>query len=249
MRTTHQPLTAYFWRGDALRSRSVSDLVLAGVIDIPAPPARLVADWERDAVDLGLEPGDVEALQLARTRARWPGYKQCVQAMTDWTNDPTHGLELGLGLGLAGALADSEVALMVCRGARYHNDASHYGGAAFCNLFLSDDKGLDLHFPATGLRLPLQRGTAVVFDTGQPHAVVPRGTARFDAADFAAGQDCSQFFLTWELAIESAPMARALRITFDTDPTTARTLSEAQVRKDGERVAVEPASGAWCRYA
>ena len=47
------------------------------------------------------------------------------------------------------ALAASDVALMACRGAKYHHD----GAAAFCNLFLSEDRGLDLHFPATGQRI------------------------------------------------------------------------------------------------
>src|ERR1700712_3307117 len=36
---------AYFWSGDAIRSRSVSDVVLHGTVDIPLPPARLTADW------------------------------------------------------------------------------------------------------------------------------------------------------------------------------------------------------------
>ena len=235
------PLTAYFWRGEALRSRSVSEVILSAVIAIPPPPAHLLANWERDAASLALEPGDVEALTLTRTRARWPDYKHCVQAMTNWTR----------AQGLAGAdedvLADSEVALMVCHGARYHFDAVQYGGAAFCNLFLSDAKNLDLHFPLTGLRLPLQRGMAVVFDTGQPHAVVPRGRADFDAADFAPSQDCNQFFLTWELAIESPRVLQALQISLDTHPGIAMQLQEAQVQLQGERVDVDPATGRWCR--
>lgn len=233
------PLTAYFWSGDLLRSRSVSDVILFGHIDIPAPPAQLLADWVRDAACLALEPGDVEALTLARTRARWADYKHCVQAMADWTRVQ----------GLAGpdedVLADSEVALMVCHGARYHFDAAQYGGAAFCNLFLSEAKDLDLHFPLTGLRLPLQRGMAVVFDTGQPHAVVPRGRADFDAADFESGQDCNQFFITWELAVENPRVSQALQISLVTNPATALPLKEAQVQLHGERVDVDPATGHW----
>ena len=162
--------------------------------------------------------------------------------MADWTR--------GLGLEdlLQTVTTNGDVALMVCRGARYHNDASQYGSAAFCNLFLSEDKNLDLHFPATGHRLPLMRGMAVVFDTGQAHAVVRRGSNGFDAADFATGQDCSQFFLTWELPIEDAPVARALQISFDTNPAIAPQLSEEQVRLGAERVTVDPDSGGWCRH-
>lgn len=64
-------LTSYFRSGDAMRSRSVSDVVLSATLDVPAPPARLIADWEREAaLHLALEPGDVEPLPLARGRGR-----------------------------------------------------------------------------------------------------------------------------------------------------------------------------------
>ncbi|SDO65916.1 hypothetical protein SAMN05216303_10229 [Rhodoferax sp. OV413] len=229
-------LTSYFWSGDALRSRSVGGVVLSGRVDVPAPPARLVADWDKDIAErLGLEPGDVEALPLPRARTRWPDYKLCVQAVADWTR----------GLGLQEVLASSDVALMACRGARYHHDGAQYGSAAFCNLFLSEDRGLDLHFPATGLRMPLARGTVVVFDTGQPHAVIERRSAGFDAADFPPDRDCSLVFLTWELPIENADVARALGVAFDIDPATAAQLDEEQVWRNGAPASVCPDSGRW----
>ena len=118
-------LVSYFWSGNAIRSRSVSEVVLSGTVDIPAPPARLIADWEREiSLRLGLGPGDVEALPLARARVRWPDYRLCVQAASGWTHT----------LGLHKVLASSDVALMACRGAKYHHDGAQYGGAAFCNL-------------------------------------------------------------------------------------------------------------------
>jgi hypothetical protein len=229
-------LTSYYWRGDAIRSRSVSDFVLSGTVDVPAPPARLMADWQREiALRLELEPGDVEALPLARARMRWPDYGKCVQAVADWTR----------AIGLPEVLASCEVALMACRGARYHHDGAQYGGAAFCNLFLSEDKGLDLHFPSAGHRIPLTRGTVVIFDTGQPHAVIQRGSGGFDVADFPPEQDCTQIFLTWELPIENADVAQALRVAFDTDSATALLLEDEQVRRNGARVSVCPGSGEW----
>lgn len=195
-----------------LRSRSVSRAVLTDILDVPAPPARLMAVWEREMMQqLNLEAGDVEALPLARARMRWPDYSACVQAVADWTRS------LGLHDVLANIEIQSEIALMACRGARYHHDAEQYGGSAFCNLFLSEDKGLDLHFPNIGLRIPLVRGTAVVFDTAQPHAVIPRrqGDADgFKASDFPPELDCSQVFLTWELSIDNAHVAQALGISF-----------------------------------
>jgi len=233
----HRPVS-YFWSGDALRSRSVSSAVLSGAVEVPALPVRLVADWNRDiSLRLGLGPGDVEALPLPRARARWPDYRQCVQAASDWTGT----------LGLPDLLAACDVALMACRGASYHHDGAHYGGAAFCNLFLSDDKGLDLHFPATGHRIPLARGTAVIFDTGQPHAVIARGSSGFDAADFPLERDCTQVFLTWELPIEHADVARALGIDFDIETATALLLDAEQVWLNGARAEVCPDSGRWCR--
>ena len=223
---THTQPTAYFWHGDALRSRSVSTRVHWGQLTLPALPPRLLADCERElALNLALAPGDVEALSLPRARSRWPQYRQCVQAAADW---------LG-ALGLPPLLASSEVALMACRGTRYHHDGDQYGGKAFCNLFLSEDSGAALHFPATGHRISLSRGTVVLFDTAQCHAVT--------------GPEATQLFLTWELPIEQAQVAQALQIELDTDPLTASQLREEQVWIRGARVQVCPDSGQWLRQA
>jgi hypothetical protein len=207
-------LVSYSWQGDSghthLLRRSVSNIVLTSTVDIPAPPARLLADWEREmAQQLNLEAGDVEALPLARARMRWPDYATCVQTTSDWTRS------LGLHDVVANIEIQSEIALMACRGARYHHDADQYGGSAFCNLFLSEDKGLDLHFPDIGLRIPLVRGTAVVFDTAQPHAVIQRGATDshgFHVSDFPPELDCSQVFLTWELPIDNTHVAQVLGV-------------------------------------
>lgn len=231
-------LTSHFWSGDAIRSRRVSDIVLSGSLDVPVPPVRLLADWEREiASRMVLEPGDVETMPLARARMRWPDYSRCVQAVSDWTS----------ALGMPAVLAASDVALMACRGARYHHDAEQYGSAAFCNLFMSQDKGLDLHFPSLGRRIPLSRGTVVIFDTGQPHGVIQRHSSGFDAAEFAPDRDCTQIFLTWELPIENTHVAHALGVTFDTAPSTSLHLDAEQIRVNGEQAIVCPDSGRWCR--
>src|SRR6478609_8558326 len=109
----HDRLTSFFYsRDDVLRSRSVSSRLLAGHLNVPAPPARLLADWDREIrTRLLLEPGDVEQMPLSRTRARWPEFGLCVQAMRDWTR----------ASGLGDVLAGSDMALMACRGARYHH--------------------------------------------------------------------------------------------------------------------------------
>ncbi|WP_345815781.1 hypothetical protein AAGS40_16130 [Paraburkholderia sp. PREW-6R] len=231
-------LTSHFWSGDALRSRTVSPIVLTQTLDVPAPPARLLADWEREtSKHVLLDPGDVEPMPLARALMRWPDYSRCVRIVADWTR----------AQGLTDVLATSDIALMACRGARYHHDGAQYGSAAFCNLFMSEDKGLDLHFPALDLRIPLTRGTAVVFDTGQPHGVIRRGSSGFSAADFAAHEDRIQIFLTWELAIEDAAVASTLGVTFDVDPAASPEPDEEQLRLDGERVEVCSETGQWLR--
>ncbi|WP_027802957.1 hypothetical protein [Paraburkholderia dilworthii] len=231
-------LISYFSSGDAIRSRSVGDIVLSSIVDIPELPQRVLIDWQKETSSrMILESGDVEVIPFARTRMRWPDYPRCVQAMSDWTRS----------LGLPDVLASSDTALMACRGARYHHDAMQYGGAAFCNLFLSDDKGLDLHFASTGHRIPLTRGTAVIFDTGQPHGVVRRGRSGFNADDFTLDQDCVQIFLTWELAIEDAHVARALDIEFDVAPLSVSHPDAEQVLLNGEPVVVCPDSGRWRR--
>jgi hypothetical protein len=231
-------LVSYFLSGEVMRSRSVGATVLTGTVDVPVPSARVIADWEREITSrMELEPGSVEEMPLARTRVRWPDYHRCVQAMAAWTRV----------LGVGDVLDSSDIALMACRGANYHHDGGQYGGAAFCNLFLSEDKGLDVHFPFTGQRIPLTRGTALLFDTCQPHAVIRRGSSGFEMADFADGQDCSQVFLTWELPVEDERVARALGIAFDADASTAMQMNEEQVRLNGTRVSVCPESGQWHR--
>lgn len=229
-------VTAFFYSGDQLRSRSIGDTVLCGQLNIPPLPERLTTDCEREIQSrLALQPGDVEALSLARARARWPGMRAWVQAVADWVQ----------AQGLVGAMTDTDAALMACRGARYHHDGAQYGGAAFCNLFLSEDKGLDLQFASSGHRIPLRRGTVVLFDTGQPHAVIARGRSGFDARDFATGNDCSLLFLTWEIPVEDARVARALGVVFDTDPATAAQLHEDQVWWQGRSAQVCPDTGVW----
>ena len=237
-------LIVYFSSDGIMRSRSVSPLVLQATLDIPPPPARLIADWNREVADLGLEIGDIESLPLARTIVRWPDYSRCVAAVSGWMQTQ----------GLGDLLDPSDLALMACRGVHYHYDAEQYAGSVFCNLFLSEDKALDLHFPVLDLRIPLSRGTAVIFDTAQPHAVIPRGRSSFNATDFAPDQDCTQAFLTWELPVENAHIAAALRIDFGLDaqgvsgPDSVKR-DEQGVRLNGISVTVCPETGRWSRSA
>jgi hypothetical protein len=220
--------------------RSVSGVVLSGVLQLPPLPARLLADWQRETSQhLNLQPGDVEELPLARARARWPQFAQCVGAASDWAR----------WIGLQDALADSPLALMACRGARYHHDAATYSSAAFCNLFVGEDQGQEVHFPFTGHRIPLVHGTVLLFDTGQPHAVRKHGRTGFDPGDFAAARDCTQMFLTWELTLGDPAVARVLSIRSGDASSTGLQWSGTQLLCDGEAGTVCPHSGRWQRHA
>ncbi|MCZ2497322.1 hypothetical protein GN316_11170 [Xylophilus sp. Kf1] len=219
----HRPC-AHFDDGTAMRSRSVGDRVLHATLNLPALPPRLAADCRREMDErLDLAIGDVEPLSWPRARSRWPDYRRWEEALDGWAMDT----------GLQSAFVDADLALMACRGAPFHHDADAYAGAAFCNLFLSEDRGLDVVFPLAGRRIPLGRGTVLLFDTCQPHAVLPRGCRQFDPADFGADRDWSQLFLTWELPIDAAPVARALGIAFDIDRAGASTAPQNQLWLDG----------------
>lgn len=234
---TDRSLTVYCWSDEAIRSRSVSRVLSQGTLAIPQPPARLTADWDRELARLGLEIGDIEPLPLARTIMRWPDYARCAEAVSAWMQT----------LGLPDLLSTSEIALMACRGTPYHHDAAQYGDSVFCNLFLSEDKGMDLHFPFLGKHIPLTRGTVVIFDTAQPHAAIPRGSSGFNVANFAPNQNCTQIFLTWELSIENAQLKRALQIDFDIDAASGSESREQKVCLNGIPVTVCPDTGRWCQ--
>ncbi len=228
-------LTAIFRSGAAMCRRNVSAVVQSTVLDLPAPPAALEADWQREiSLQMCLEPGDIETLSLARTRFRWPEFGHCIDAVERWIAERD----------LPQLLNSSDMALMASRGTRYHHDGGQYGGSVFCNVFLSDDSGTDFHFPASGHRIALKRGTAVIFDPCQPHAIIRSGSPGFDAADFASAMR-PQVFLTWELPVEHDGIRKALGITLHADPGMSAQDEEERVLRNGLAVALCPATGTW----
>jgi hypothetical protein len=216
--------------------RNVGNIALAGTIDIPPLHSRLTSDCEREITKrIQLVPGDVEALSLARARTRWPDYRAYVQAVAHWMCE----------MGLPEILEDANIALMACRGARYHHDAEQYGSAAFCNLFLSQDKGLDLIFPCMDKRIALQRGTVVMFDTAQPHAVIDRNSTTFHEHQFLSERDCSVFFLTWELPVANELVASALGVMFNCPTASGLQVVDQILVLNGAPVGLCPETGRW----
>ena len=95
-------------------------------------------------------------------------------------------------------------------------------------------------------------GTAVIFDTGQPHAVIlrrdsDRTVSSFSVTDFPPERDCTHVFLTWELPIEHVHVAQALQIAFDIDTASALQMDGEQLWRNGEPVTVCPNSGQFIR--
>lgn len=231
-----EPLTAIFESRGALRSRSVSPEIRTAILDVPLPPASVIGGWQREiAGRLELAAGDIEPLPLGRTRLQWPQLRHCIDAVRQWlaAND------------MPGILADAPIALMGSRGTRYHHDGARYGGMAFCNLFLGDAPQTELHWPAIGRRIALARGTVVLFDPCQPHAIIGRGATRFDAADFAIAWMPPQVFLTWELPIEHADVTKVLGIALDVVPPPGAFQQGERVWSGGEAPDVCPTTGAW----
>lgn len=227
-------LSAHFSCDGVLYRRNVSGHLCEAVLDIPLPPPAVVADWQRDITQqLRLEAGDIDTLPLGRTRLRWPEHRQCFNVLRHWMEN----------LGLPDLLGSCEVALMASRGTRYHHDGMNYGSKIFCNLFLSDDTGVDFDLPLSG-RLALKRGTVVIFDPCQPHALIRRGAAGFEETDFLPAQIPPQVFLTWELPAQHGAIQRLMNITIHPCPDALQTLGD-EVRRNQERVCLCPKTGAW----
>ena len=223
-----------------MRRRRVSPIVLTGQVDLPPSPKHRQADWARELWGQpGVEAGDVEQLPLAHARMRWPGFRGSVTAVSDWL--AVQGLPDVVGP----ATSHGDLALMACCGARYHHDGSQYGAKVFCNLFVSDTPELVVHFPAIGKRIALLRGTVMVFDTCQPHGVVFKDRAGFDAADFATRPDCVAAFLTWELPVDTLAVSRALQIGWYPDDHVVEPPMEEGLMRYGALAQVCPQTGAW----
>ncbi|MFY2597214.1 hypothetical protein ACOTHJ_12740 [Achromobacter xylosoxidans] len=134
---------------------------------------------------------------------------------------------------------------LACRGASFHSDAHSFSDFAFVVVWLSDDAGLDLLFPQLEQRIPLEYGTAVIFDCAQIHGVVPRGTSSFpkDEFDERLSTGC---FVSIDLPIHRSSVAQPLGVR----RTNARLAREAGIEHflgwtDGYTDRVCATTGAW----
>ncbi|HXF47077.1 MAG TPA: hypothetical protein VNK91_13255 [Burkholderiaceae bacterium] len=105
-----------------------------------------------------------------------------------------------------------------CRGAFFHNDA-HFGDVLF-GVWCLAGPARDLVFARLKQRIPVAFGDVVVFDPFEPHAVLARGAARYQRADYVG--EPINVFLGFELVLDAAvraafgigaPVADALEVS------------------------------------
>jgi hypothetical protein len=109
--------------------------------------------------------------------------------------------------------------------------------------WMSEAKGLDLHFPYANKRIHLQRGSVVVFDTAQPHAVTARASMEFSEDAFTPERDCTLLFLTWELPITYPALASAHGLNTQTNTDSTLQLVSGQLLNNGELLHLCPRTG------
>jgi hypothetical protein len=140
---------------------------------------------------------------------------------------------LGIDAANAGACA------LTCTGSVFHHDADSYPREVFCIVWLSDDTHWDLFFPHTGERVELHYGTAVVFDSAQPHGVVPHGAKTFEELTF---EYQTGVFLSLDIPVVGTGVASLLGIELDRD-ADAPGHTTLNWHRFGEEL--EPDTGRW----
>lgn len=185
---------------DAWAWRTASNRIFTTQLDIPELPVEVGSDWVTDAGLFG--PGDISVVRESPEQG-WPEVQRVREALHAWAQP----------LGFAGATKDAPVTVLACMGASFHSDGDSYPDTTFCVVWLNPDVNLDLVFPHVNVRIPLRYGTAVLFDSVQPHGVVERGASLWDPDQFLAGRtDYSQVFLSWDLRATHEELARLMEI-------------------------------------
>ena len=127
---------------------------------------------------------------------------------------------------------------LACTGATFHHDADSYADEMFCVLWLADDTPWDLYFPFINARVPLRYGTVVLFDSAQPHGVVPHGANEFDAA---ALSEQTGIFLSQDLVV-----GRQMRAVLNlTSHSRHGKPGFVLLNRDGCREELDPETAAW----
>lgn len=119
-------------------------------------------------------------LEAVNNNVWWPGDVLLVDASVP---QPVAGklLEWLQTLGVRKSDLVDAGTLHACEGSWFHEDSGAFANNFFSVMWLEETDAWDLLFPNTGLRIPLHKGTVVLFDPAHVHGVVARGASVFEA--------------------------------------------------------------------
>jgi hypothetical protein len=131
---------------------------------------------------------------------------------------------------------------LACRGASFHVD--HFDANWPESLFwvvALEDSDFDVYFPENGIRIPIERGTLIVFDPLSVHGVVPRGALRFDEQDLSKPNHPPVHFVSGSVPLGIAPWTRLVEVKSLEEATNAVDVIDL----DSHLSCVDPNTGQW----
>jgi hypothetical protein len=212
-------------------SRSVSDVVITGKLELDALDAEALTNWSSSYSSS--QPGDVEAVRLSDGFGQHEDVRPIEEAILKWAASEN----------LSEVFADAHVAPLVCQGANFHSDGVNFPGEAFCIVWISEQVGLDLLFPNINVRVPLEQGTVVLFDPAQPHGVVVKGASEWDAGVYYEKiVEPTQHLVSFDLDLLHDQLRQRMAVNFQPHggPSEGR-----DIRKNGKCVKVDHLTGMW----
>lgn len=178
--------------------------------------------------DEPLDVGDVGTMRLGSDAVRrYEGVSTLIEM----------GLDYLRGIGID-PTSSSQVALS-CSGVGFHHDLAENPDKVFCVVWLGSLDSLDLVFPFLGLRIPLSYGTVVLFDSGQPHAVLARGANAYSADDY--NDHYFETCISIDLPAAEPSVVRAMSLAF----YEPRSAPGALLDPKSEGPGVNTGTGSW----
>lgn len=156
------------FEGQVGEYRTISDRILSGKIKVPADQVKSADAWKKLQTHC-TNPADIRAIDadIIKKHPLSPALLESAYAWLHATGLP----DISDSVAASGAL---------CKAALCHHDISGFGDNILCIVWLEKSAGLELVFPQLARRIPLHLGTIVVFDAGQPHAVLHAGDEVFE---------------------------------------------------------------------
>lgn len=148
--------------------RTVSERIEVGRVRVPVAQERITARWRRELQIHVKNPGDVDSV-YSHNIFMFPANEKLVESVFSWLQKQ----------GLPDLREQAQVNVVGCKAAHFHHDISGFSDSLFCVVWLEEARGLDLVFPESKRRIPLEKGTVVLFDAAQPHGVIHAHQTRY----------------------------------------------------------------------